>query len=702
MSGSNSISIAILTRNQDDVERINRTLRDAGHAAHCLWINRPEKLGGALANEPVELIILNCDAYGDSVRQVIKQKDRFKPELPVIVLKEQASELAIQEAMKCGAADLVSLSVEKRLLAVISRELRSLRAVRALNATIQSASTYRRQVHDLMHSASAAIAVVHDGIVLSANESWVRLFRAANESEIEGTPLMDLFAVENHAALKGALVATMQGRWHEGQHLEARASFEDSEADPLELSFSRIEHDGTPSAQVLIRPPDPSAMEPTKLVHKALQRDPTTLFFHRAQFLERARKRLASKPQSGQHILAYVKLDNFKAVQQKVGILRSEELLAEFAELLRGRLHPRDLAGRFEGTAILILMERGHPNDAQVWGKQFIRMASKHTFEIGNTKTRLSCSIGVCGADAVFSNFEEFVAATVKVGRLARKGGGGKCVVNETDNVDTRQRELDNLWVKRLKAALVENRFRLAQLPIAGLRSDGLRMYDLLVRMIDEQGEAVLPSEFLPAARRNNMIRNIDRWMIRTAVQFCNRTEADRVFVRLSVESIVDPTTASWMQKAFDEKMFEYSRIVLQIPERDAARYIKETSALVQKLRKLGVSFALEHYGIDKKRFRILDLLKPDFIKIDGELIHTLMTDSSMQDVVQKIVEAAQERQIRTIAERVENANAMAVLFQLGLDFMQGHYVHEPEVVLEDRDSGNYSTLSELEQAELT
>ena len=80
----------------------------------------------------------------------------------------------------------------------------------------------------------------------------------------------------------------------------------------------------------------------------------------------------------------------------------------------------------------------------------------------------------------------------------------------------------------------------------------------------------------------------------------------------------------------------------------------------------------------------ILDLLKPDYIKIDGELMHTLMTDKSMQDAVDNIVRAANQRDIKTVAERVENANAMAVLFQLGLDYMQGHYVHEPEVVLQE------------------
>ena len=702
MSGSHSISIAVLTRDQDDVELINGTLRGAGHAAHCIWVDGPEKLDAALTDEPVELVIVNCDSYSDSVRQIIKQKDMFNPELPVIALKKEATELAIHDAMRSGAVDLVSFGMKKRLLAVISRELRALRAERALNSTIQSASTYRRQVRDLMKSASAAIGLVQEGIVIDANEPWLKLFKAARLDEVEGVPLMDLFASEHHAALKGALVATLRGKWQEDQRLDATPQFSDGDSEPLKLGFTRIQHEGAPCVQVLIRPPGPDANEPTRLVHKALQRDPTTLFFHRTQFVERAEKRLARKPGSGQHIMVYVKLDDFAAIQQKVGIIRSEELLVEFAELLRGRLHPRDIAGRFEGTAIMVLMQRGSTNDAQVWGKHILRKLAGHTFEVGDASVQLSCTITICGASDVYDSLEELVAATIKTYRDGRQSGGGKCIVNEADTANTRQREVDAIWVKRLKSALMENRFRLAQLPIAGLRTDGLKMYDLLVRMIDEQGNSVLPSEFLPAAARNNMMKAIDRWMIKAAIEFCGKTDSDRVFVRLSRESITDATTAAWIQKEFDATAFECSRIVLQVPERVAARQIKQARALVHKLRKLGIGFALEHYGVDKKQFRILDLLEPDYIKIDGELMHTLMTDSSMQDTVRKIVTAAEERQIRTIAERVENANAMAVLFQLGLDFMQGHYVHEPEVVLEDRDSGTFDTLSEVQAAELT
>ncbi len=698
LNGQQSISIAVLSENQDDVALINSTLRDAGHAAHCHWVSRPDDLSKTLGDERVELLILNCDRYAEPVRAVIKQKDRFNPEVPVIALAKDADEHAIQEAMQHGACDLVSIGRKRRLQAVVSRELRALRVERALNSTLHSATEYRKQVRDYMQASTSAIALVAEGILTEANDAWLKMFKVAKLEDIDGMPVMDSFDSENHAAIKGALVATMSGKWGDDEVLKAKRASEDSEA--LDLKFRRVDIDGTSCVQVVIEPPA-NANEPTKLVHDALKRDPTTLLFHRAQFLERITKRLKRKPQQGLHVLAYVKPDKFGELANKIGYIDSEEVLAQFAEEMRKRLHPRDVAGRFEGTSLMVLLERGNANDAQVWGKQLCAHIEKKAFEIGETSTHLTCTVGVCAVSDVFSSLEQLVAATVDAWKLGKDAGGNLSMLNEKLDEDTRQQAFDAIWVKHLKAALMENRFRLASLPIAGLRSDSVKMYDLLVRMIDEQGNSVLPSEFLPAAERNNMMKNIDRWMILAAMEFCESNDADRVFVRLSRQSILDGTTAAWMQQEFEKREFDCSRLVTQIPERDAAKHIKQTRALVSELKKLGVAFAIEHYGVDQERFQILDLLKPDYIKIDGELMHSLMTDSSMQESVQNIVRAANERNIRTIAERVENANAMAVLFQLGLDYMQGHYVHEPEVVLEDQDSGQHTTLEELTAANL-
>jgi EAL domain-containing protein (putative c-di-GMP-specific phosphodiesterase class I) len=187
-------------------------------------------------------------------------------------------------------------------------------------------------------------------------------------------------------------------------------------------------------------------------------------------------------------------------------------------------------------------------------------------------------------------------------------------------------------------------------------------------------------------------MQNIDRWIITASINYCNTGAATQVFVRLSRHSMQESSLIPWITKELKNGQVDPGRLCLQVPEREAAKHIKHTKKVVDELRKLGVRFALEHYGIDKTRFQILDILKPNYIKIDGQLMHTLTTDTKMQDSVQKVATAAAQRNIETIAERVENANAMAVLFQLGVHFMQGHYVHEPEVVLQEPELGPAKT----------
>jgi len=191
-------------------------------------------------------------------------------------------------------------------------------------------------------------------------------------------------------------------------------------------------------------------------------------------------------------------------------------------------------------------------------------------------------------------------------------------------------------------------------------------------------------------------MKTIDRWVISASIKYCAEHSVDKVLVRVSRHSLLDPSLADWMAGTFEEQRVDPSKLCLQAPEQEAARFIKQMKATVDALRKIGVGFALQHYGIDANRFQILDLLKPDFIKIDGELMHTLTTDTEMQANVRQVAEAAQQRNIETIAERVENANAMAVLFQIGVHYMQGHYVEEPEVVLQEPDNVVHTTLEAI------
>ena len=111
---------------------------------------------------------------------------------------------------------------------------------------------------------------------------------------------------------------------------------------------------------------------------------------------------------------------------------------------------------------------------------------------------------------------------------------------------------------------------------------------------------------------------------------------------------------------------------------------MKGTKATAERLQAMGFGFAIEHFGLSRDPAQLLQHVPADYVKIDGSLMQGLSSNDSLQEKVRVLVNIAKEKQIATIAERIEDANTMAVLFQLGVGYMQGHYLQEPEVVLQE------------------
>jgi EAL domain-containing protein (putative c-di-GMP-specific phosphodiesterase class I) len=257
-------------------------------------------------------------------------------------------------------------------------------------------------------------------------------------------------------------------------------------------------------------------------------------------------------------------------------------------------------------------------------------------------------------------------------------------MVQQTSDESTRVQRFDEIWVGQIKTALMENRFRLAHLPIASLSGQQFVMYDTVLRMIDAQGDEVAAAEFMPAAFRNRLLRAIDRWVIGATLGFCSKTPLDCVFVKLSAESIIDKTLIEWLTKAVGSSGVAPRQLCFQVSEENATQYLTQAQKLAGQLRGMGHRFAIENFGIGRDSGRIVSQTPMDFLKIDGSLMQSIATDAVRQEKVRAYVSASANRAIPVIAERVEDANTMAVLFQLGVAYMQGHYVHEPEVVLAD------------------
>jgi EAL domain-containing protein (putative c-di-GMP-specific phosphodiesterase class I)/GGDEF domain-containing protein len=378
---------------------------------------------------------------------------------------------------------------------------------------------------------------------------------------------------------------------------------------------------------------------------------------------------------------AHIKPDRFTEIQHSIGVLASEDFMAQLADLLRVQLTPTDICGRFGGNGFLILLERGTARDVETWAENVVKRVGEHTFAIEDKTLSATVTVGLGLLSSVNPDVGAAVGDAISATRRGRELGGNQMYAVDKSDTDTRVQAYDTIWVKHIKSALMENRFRLVQQPIASLLGEDKGMFDVLVRMLDEQGTEVLPAEFIAAAERNDLMKNIDRWVIGASMSFVANRKASCIFVRVSKDTVLDKSVITWLETQLKSLKIEPKRLCIQVTEEMATQYVRQTLELAESLRKLGFRFALEHFGTGRDPLKLLADIGMDFIKVDGSLMQGLSTNQLQQQRVKGLVEAAKRKGVETIAERVEDANTMAVLWQLGIEFIQGYFVNAPEDV---------------------
>jgi len=675
-----AIPLVVLSRQQDPVEIINSTLRNAGYPVHCTWVRGVPALGDALTHAEPQLVFL-CVADVEELIAAMDARQRFATKVPVIIVRDTVTEADLTQAVELGAQDVVSLAAGPRLQAVAGRELHAARLDRALAGTLASARQYRDQMKAFMTGSTDAITHVQEGIVVDVNPAWVELFGHDEASAMLGQPLMDFFQQRSHAALKGALVATAQGRWS-GHSLEAVALMPGGTELPVTLQLERFEFEGEPAVRLRVPTQQRDVETLTRQLEEALRFDTATGLLKRAAFFEQAAAQAAHTLKAGLRAVVYFEPDKLAALEGELGTLAIEELIEGVGQQLRALLQPGDAAGRISPRGFAVLVERGNARDLDAWVARVLLRMSEGVFHAGEQSVPVTCSAGVTLLSAHGELIAAPLQAAVKAARAAAAAGGNRLLRPEQPGEKPDFDEADRVWAARIKSALMANRFRLVQQPIASLVGEGDAMVDLLVRMLDDKGEEVLPSEFLAAAQRTDLMKNIDRWVVGAAMSYCAARKPHRVFVRISRDSLRDQTLGTWLQQQLRASGVDPRRLVFELPEELANKDLKETKELQALIRPLGFELAIENFGAGHDQAPLLNHVPINYVKIDGALMQGLANDRSSQERVKGLVERAKAAGATTIAERVEDANTMAVLWQLGVEFVQGYFVNTPEEVV--------------------
>ncbi|MDQ2068528.1 EAL domain-containing response regulator [Natronospira bacteriovora] len=680
----------VLTQSQDDAEVLNRLLRNAGHAVRPKWISRFEDLEKELAAEEPDLIVSYTKGAGAGLSKVIELRDRHAPLVPVIAISDEVSEEAVAKAIQNGARDLVSLDKTERLVAVVARELDVLGQARSLQAAREKLREYEERFEGIVSESADALAYIQEGIHVSANPAYIELFGFEDADDVEGMPVMDFFDKASQDPIRTAIKNALKGKAIDGEvTLTGRKA--DGETFDVKAEMRALEYDGEPAVQLAIRSEGGGdSAEYERQLAELERRDSLTGLFNRQYFNQILTQRFQTRQDDNRaRCLMLLEPDKFDSIREKIGAVASDDVLKGLGAMLRDHVEDGDIPGRLENTTLTVLLERPTREAVTQWADALNKKIAAHVFEAGGQSTAMTATIGIAAMDEHVETADDVLRNAQEAMAQGKKAGPGSAVFYEPPETDAEGRLSDHAWSKRIRAGVEQDLFQLVHQPIADLTGGDSDLVDILVQLKDEEGEEHPANEFMPAAERAKLVGIVDHWVIDNAVNVLkekvDKGQSDRYFIRISHQTLADPKLVKWVLTKVKNSGVPAKHVVFEVSENSVDKRLKEAKAFATEARKMGCGFAVEHFGVGLNSMQTLQHLDMDFLKIDGSFMQGIDGDDAKREQVEQFIEAAKARNIATVAERVEDANTMAVLFQLGVAYIQGNYVQEPEVVMADQ-----------------
>ncbi|MGD8348186.1 MAG: EAL domain-containing protein [Gammaproteobacteria bacterium] len=420
------------------------------------------------------------------------------------------------------------------------------------------------------------------------------------------------------------------------------------------------------------------------MVHQATH-DPLTGVFNRSEFEVRLEKALQSaKDFENTHAMLFLDLDQFKIVNDTAGHVAGDELLKQISALLAGQLRARDALGRLGGDEFSVLLENCPLPKARKVAEMLIDAIREYHFVWEQKSYQIGVSIGIVAITSESANRKQLMEDADQACYIAKDLGRGRAYVHTDTDSDTGGRQVEKMQRKDISEALAAERFVLMYQPILALDDEQTRMHnraELLLRMLDEDGNLITPGAFLPAAARFGLMPQIDRWVIERVFRFYPHVfmqNPDLVLnLNLSAPSIADDSLADYLLQMFETTVIRPQQICFEIAETAFSHNLANAGRLITRLQAAGCSFALDDFGSGLASFAALKDLHIDFVKIDGNLVRDICSDAVDCTMVESINSMAQLLDIRTIAESVDGEAELEKLKAIGIDYAQGYYLGE-------------------------
>jgi diguanylate cyclase (GGDEF)-like protein/PAS domain S-box-containing protein len=414
--------------------------------------------------------------------------------------------------------------------------------------------------------------------------------------------------------------------------------------------------------------------------------DALTGLVNRREFERRLEESLEAAHGAGQRgVLCYLDLDRFKAVNDECGHTAGDAMLREVAALIRDAVRDSDTVGRLGGDEFGMLLVGCPLDKARQIADDVVRAVADYRFVWKDKIFNIGVSVGLVELSRESGALEDVIGAADSACYLAKKQGNHVQVYSARDEAVARSRG-EIHWLQQLQAALKDGRFELHAQPIvpvemATVSGPGL---EVLLRLRDDNGIAVAPSEFMRAAERYRLMPHVDRWVVQTALAALGRgvirlPPGRSLCINLSGQTLGDAGFLEFVVDSLDRTGVTPDRICFEVTENTVITNIEHARRFIGVLHGMGCQFALDDFGRGLSSFANLKNLQLDYLKIDGYFIRNLASDTVNQAMVTAMIKLARSLNFRVIAEHVEDMSALESARRMGVDFLQGYQVGRPQ-----------------------
>jgi diguanylate cyclase (GGDEF)-like protein len=411
--------------------------------------------------------------------------------------------------------------------------------------------------------------------------------------------------------------------------------------------------------------------------------DAMTGLYTRHAFEQRVRATLAGQ---GSWSALYIDSDQLHVINDNHGMHVGDRVIAQLGELLRRRLPPGAFAARISGDRFAALLPSGL-DDAAKFAESLREGVATLGAMNGEARVHVSVSIGVAPLDREAGELTHSLAAAETACKAAKDRGRNRVESYAPNDLSIVRRFADINIAARLRAALSADRLRLdAQIivPFGAAPADARPHFELLLRMIDEDGTTLGPDRFLSAANRYQLMPAIDRWVIDKAIALVSPhasllAHRPVVFaINFSGQSLSDQEFGDFLLERIAESGLDPALFCFELTETATVANIARAEVLMRQLRRLGCGVALDDFGTGLSSLSYLRQLPVTMLKIDGSFVRDILTDPRAESMVNAIAQLARSMSIATVAEYVETEEIRNRVAALGVDYGQGFAIGRP------------------------